>query len=461
MYHSDIPNGRVASRLTPQVSHLLAHFGEAMKHLLKRGDWYYFNRKVPLELRIFDPRKVVRIALKTDSRKEALRLMVLHNEKLENYWKGLVRTGKNYDLSDFEKLVQFTRLEGFSYLPNSEIAPLPLIEIQRRFAAIENRIDDEKIVLAVMGGAERPELMLDQIFDKFITYAAPRTLNKSPNQVRKWTNPRKLAVKNLIECVGNKKFSLLNRDDILKVRDWWMYRVKDGDVLSGTANKNLINIKNIVETVNDNIDAKLNTQQLFKKFLLPPEEDNQRSSFDTDYIVSTLLKPENLSGLNEQARWVLYAISETGAGVSEQLGLLPEDILLDHEVPHIIIRSRHNKTLKTKYRMRKIPLVGFALDAFKACPNGFTNYHDRPDSLSSTLNKYLSENNLLPSENHSVYSLRHSFQDRLLAVNAPDRVQADLMGHKFNRQAYGKGASLLQKNEWLQSIQLKKQCYDF
>lgn len=455
MYHSVIPNGRVASRLTPQVSHLLAHRGEAMKHLLKRGDWYYFNRKVPLELRTFDTRKVVRIALKTDSRKEALRLMVLHNERLESYWKGLVRTGKNYDLSDFEKLVQFTRLEGFSYLPNAEIASLPLIDIYKRFVAIENKIDDEKSVVAIMGGAERPELMLDEIFDKFVRYAAPRTLNKSPNQIRKWTNPRKLAVKNLIDCVGNKKFSLLNRDDILKLRDWWMYRVKDGDVLPGTANKNLINIKNIVETVNDNLDAKLNTEQLFKKFLLPPEEDNQRASFETDFLINTLLNPKNLSGLNEQARWVLYAMSETGAGVSEQVGLLPEDIILDHAVPHIIIRSRQNKTLKTKYRKREIPLVGYALDAFKACPNGFTKYLDRPDSLSAALNKYLTENRLLPSENHSVYSLRHSFQDRLLAINAPDRVQADLMGHKFNRQKYGQGSSLVQKWEWLIKAQLK------
>jgi hypothetical protein len=62
---------------------------------------------------------------------------------------------------------------------------------------------------------------------------------------------------------------------------------------------------------------------------------------------------------------------------------------------------------------------------------------------------------MLPSENHTAYSLRHSFQDRLTAVDASDRVQADLMGHKFNRETYGKGASLEKKFEWLQKICLK------
>jgi hypothetical protein len=98
--------------------------------------------------------------------------------------------------------------------------------------------------------------------------------------------------------------------------------------------------------------------------------------------------------------------------------------------------------------------VGFALDAFKASPNGFTDYLHNPDNLSVTLGKYLAENDLFPSENHTVYSLCHSFQDRLFAVNASDRVQADLMGDKFNRPSYG--ASLAHKLEWMKKIQLEQ-----
>lgn len=131
-------------------------------------------------------------------------------------------------------------------------------------------------------------------------------------------------------------------------------------------------------------------------------------------------------------------MAETGAGISELVGLLPEEIVLDADIPYIDIKPRKKKGLKTKYRARKIPLVGYALEAFKACPKGFTDYSGRPDSLSTTLGKFLSENDRFPTTRHSVYSLRHSFQDRLLDANTPDRVQADLMGHKFSREAYGK-----------------------
>lgn len=148
-------------------------------------------------------------------------------------------------------------------------------------------------------------------------------------------------------------------------------------------------------------------------------------------------------------------MSETGMRPVELCGLLPEDIKLDDPVPHIHICDRPNRPLKTPHNDRKIPLIGYALDAFKAMPNGFPKYFDKPDTLSSAVNKFLRENDLMPSSKHSVYSLRHSFQDRVLAVEAPDRVQAELMGHKFNRPKYGNGPTLEQKREWLRKIQLK------
>jgi hypothetical protein len=40
-------------------------------------------------------------------------------------------------------------------------------------------------------------------------------------------------------------------------------------------------------------------------------------------------------------------------------------------------------------------------------------------------------------------------------VNTPDRIQADLMGHKFGRPRYGDGATLAHKLEWMQKIRLK------
>ena len=226
---------------------------------------------------------------------------------------------------------------------------------------------------------------------------------------------------------------------------------------SDSANKEIIICKVIIESVVENLNLQVDMIQLFKKLTFEKEDqEGKRLPFTTTHIREVLLNPAKLEGLEHQAKAVLFAFAETGAGLSELAGLLPEDIRLNDPIPHIAITPRKHTGLKTKYRKRTIPLVGYALDAFQSCPEGFYKYRDKPDFLSSLLSKFLREHNLLPSNKHTVYSLRHSFQDRLLAVNTPDRIQAQLMGHKFPRQSYGEGGTLAHKFEWLEKIKLKE-----
>jgi integrase len=429
--------------------------GGAMQYIIKLNSHYYFNRRVPIELREFDTRHRVRFSLKTDSRKEAARLAVLQNDQLENYWKQLVTTGKKHCHDVYEGVVKRAKLYGFGYLPQQELALAPTKELIQRLVYVEKENFNPAHVEAVLGGVSKPEIRIDDAFIRFLDYSKGATFNKSPNQMRKWKNPRKRAIHNLISVIGNKPLTQVTRDDILKFRDWWLLRIQSEKLGTNGANKNFIQLKMIFQLVNENLNLNIDVENLFKKILLNENEDSKRLPFETDYIIKTLLKSSNLSGLNAQAKAALYIIAETGAGLAEQIGLTKDDIILDAEIPHIIIRPGKQNGLKTKYRKRIIPLVGYALDALKELPNGLTDYKDSADRLSAVLGKFLRENNLLPSEYHTVYSLRHSFQDRLLAVNAPDRVQADLMGHKFNRQSYGKGASLEQKFEWMKKVQLK------
>jgi len=150
--------------------------------------------------------------------------------------------------------------------------------------------------------------------------------------------------------------------------------------------------------------------------------------------------------------WCLFAFAETGAGFAEQTSLMLEDIHLETTIPYIDIKRRAGKSNKTAFRPRQIALVGFALDAFIACPNGFTDWIDEPDALASVLGNFVRDKGLFPSEKHTLYSLRHSFHDRLTDIDTPDHVQAELMGHTFGRQAYGKGPTLAKKLEWTQKI---------
>lgn len=426
-----------------------------MLYLIERNGHFYFNRRVPETYRTQDKRRWIREALKTQDKRIAIRLSIARNEQLEAYWSTLKQSGKQHTPEQFAALAERSRLLGFPYFPSQEIAKLPVHQILERLFHIEKENYNEAHIEAILGKQEAPVITLDNALDRYFEIEKGKTINKSPNQIRKWQNPRKKAIANFIACVGNKPINEIKRDDTLKFRDWWISRIKNENLVTDSANKDMLFLKTIVCSVVEELKLDLDTSHIFKNLLLKDDNTETRLPFETAYIRSTLLNSEKLAGLNEQAKWVLYAFAETGAGLNELTGLLPEDINLDAAIPHIVIQPRKGRSLKTKYRKRVIPLVGFALDAFKACPKGFTVYHDRPDSLSGLISKYLREHNLMPTRKHTVYSLRHSFQDRLLAVNTPDRIQADLMGHKFNRPRYGEGATLQHKLEWMKKVQLK------
>lgn len=161
-----------------------------------------------------------------------------------------------------------------------------------------------------------------------------------------------------------------------------------------------------------------------------------------------------LDGLNGEARALVYLVAETGMRLSEAAGLLPEDILADAEVPHVRVRP-NGRVLKTAQSEREIPLVGAALDVAKLYPKGFPRYRDK-DALSALVNKYLRAHKLLPTLGHTLYGLRHTFEDRLTAVEAPEKVVAMLMGHKWHRPKYGSGPTLEQKARWMQAIAFKQ-----
>jgi integrase len=166
------------------------------------------------------------------------------------------------------------------------------------------------------------------------------------------------------------------------------------------------------------------------------------------------LAPGVLDKLNDEARAVFWLVADTGLRISESCALDSSTIILDAAVPHVKVRA-NGRQLKVMHIARDIPLAGVALEAAKAFPNGFPRYLDKADSLSALVNKYLDVRGLLPTGDHSFYNLRHTFEDRLIAVDALEKVIALLMGHKTLRPKYGDGPDLEQKQPWLQMIAYK------
>ena len=423
-----------------------------MTYLLQRNGHYYYNRRTPDIYRDFDHRSIVRVSLKTDSRKVAWRKAVMLNEQVEAYWQELAGSAQLHDNHRFRRTVRIARQMGFTYQPLAAVAALPLPELVARVQALKEATPPQ--VEALLGGKEEPLLPLGKVLDKFWELSKDKVIGKAPHQLRKWRVPRIRVMRQFIKLVGDKDLTTVTRDDVIAYRDWWLQRVQADNKNPESANKDLVLLKGILEAVSDHYKAGLDIAHFFKRVKLKTRFKQQRLPFTSQQITNLLQNPK-LDGMNTQMRWFLFAAAETGARPSEIAGLLPEDIRLNAPIPHIAITDRKERTLKNPHSERMIPLVGYALDAFKACPGGFPRYRDKPDNLTAAAGKFLKENKLLPSEKHSLYSFRHSFQDRILKVNAPDRVQAELMGHKFNRPLYGDGASLEQKKEWMDKICVK------
>ncbi|MCY4289402.1 MAG: hypothetical protein OXC63_12510 [Aestuariivita sp.] len=72
--------------------------------------------------------------------------------------------------------------------------------------------------------------------------------------------------------------------------------------------------------------------------------------------------PDVFDGLNEQAALIVCAIIETDYRPSELANILPENIILDDELPLIRIKATDMHQRKTVSSVRDIPLGGARSD---------------------------------------------------------------------------------------------------
>lgn len=421
----------------------------AIKQRGKRGGLSLYKR-VPARFAAVEPRKLIWVALQTDSRSQA-------QVKGDAVWQAMLDAweaklaGNSTDADQrFQAARDLAAARGFRYLPVGQVAQLPVEELRDRMAAVTTRDDGPDMLeaAAVLGGAKEPSLTVSKALDQYWTLAREKTLGKSPDQFRRWRNPRIKAVNNFIKAVGDKALSEITGDDMLDFRAWWLDRIEAGEVEPGTANKDLIHLGDVLKTV-------VRMKRL--GIVLPLDglsfkegEAGQRPPFSSGWIKEKLLADGALDGLNEEARVILLAMVNTGARPSEIANLTADRIRLDGKVPHISIEAEERQ-LKSAYARRVIPLCGVSLEAMRARPEGFPRYRDKP-GLSATVNKFLRENGLAETPVHTMYSLRHSFEDRMLAAGVDDRIRRDLFGHRLDRERYGRGATLEHLQEVVQAI---------
>jgi integrase len=426
-------------------------------YLTKRNGTWHFQRRVPEEYVKLDSRGIIRHSTKVRIADDRLgrRAGVVAdrlNRELEAYWKGLADGRPKHALTGYTAARQRARQLGFEYIDHATLMQQPFETHLQRIEALAPHINDPVSRAALLGTANQNVPLISEVYTAYEAEAQEYIRTLSPDQRRVFKNSRERAVKTFLKVVkGDKPITEITHDDAMNFREYHRERVSGG-VSIRTGNKQIGQLSAMLKEIS--LVRRLNLPNIFSGLRIKGEVDKDPTPYETAYVQSRILAECALDGLNEEARMVIYTIIDTGLRPSEILNLNEKSIFLDVPIPYVRVMA-DGRRLKTEHSDRLIPLVGCALPAMRIMRKGFKRYHDNPSGFSAVANKFLKENGLRPTLDHSVYSFRHSFKDRLIAAEAQDSMIDALMGHDANKPRYGKGPSLELKLKFLKQIAFK------
>ena len=383
-------------------------------YTFNRAGYYYFSRRVPADLlsHYFYPRIVQ--GLKTRSAQTAKSRAMAAAAKLDEYWSHLRMTapdliGRSLLKSGYGSFTRSTQLDVSS--ATEQCITLP--------EALETYVTQK--------GAGKP---------KSFEAAAQR------------------ACTYLVDACGAKDLAEYTRADALSYRDHLIAKGLVGSSVSRVISSiravfNFAISEYALDLKNQFVGMYFDKSAGVSKRLPIPIEDIRK----VQHLCSTI---------DDDLRWLVALVSDTGMRLAEGAGLLKSDIVLDSDIPHISLKPHQWRPLKTSGNQRDIPLVGASLwaaqrlsEAFPDSHYAFSRYNRRDttnsNSASAALNKWLHQ--YVPV-GCTMHSFRHSIRDRLRAVECPSDVIDQIGGWATEGvgQGYGKGHDLQVCAKWMNFI---------
>jgi integrase len=338
-------------------------------YVFLKGNTYYFNRHVPFDVRSYYKSNRVILCLKTKRRFEALRAAKSIAQRLEDYWLSL-------------------------RMSNSDIPGLHLIRnnLQTTTNSSCMKLSEALEVYLKLKGVNK---------DKTFYMGAKRN------------------IKYVIDLLGDRPLDNYSSSDAASFRDYLLKK----KLTVSSVKRNFSTIKSIINLAIQEHGLDINNP--FSKTYMPDLDDKQiRESIPIEAIkhIQSLCRE-----CDDDLRWLIALLSDTGMRLGEGVGLLKSDINLDCETPHIKLVPHVWRTLKTRSSNRVVPLVNESLwackrilehndDSLFAFPRYTSVDGCNANSASAALNKWMKEK---LSEHYVVHGVRHSFRDRLRAVECP------------------------------------------
>ena len=368
-------------------------------HLYRKRGFYYFSRRVPKALLDDYPKPRIVLALKTRHYRDALRQSQILSKRLDDQWFHMQLDAMGLD-----------NVQAKVFQPAKAAAPL-MSEATAFYLRLKG--DGKDIVF---------------------TRAAQRNANV------------------VIEALGDKPINEYASSEAGKLRDVLLNKG-----LAVTSIKRMFgSIKAIINLAM--AEHGIEGRNPFSSIYMPDEVQEERQPIPLDAIRRI---QRDCMAIDDEMRWLLALISDTGMRLSEAAGLHKDDIILDAPIPYINLQPHSWRRLKTKGSARHIPLIGASLWAAKRIQQhdssyAFPRYCDgkicNANSASAALNKWMKPR---LKDNAVVHSFRHSMRDRLRAVECPSDIIDQIGGWSSSSvgASYGKGYELPVLAKWMKMLE--------
>ena len=365
-------------------------------YTFKRNGIYYFTKRIPNDLKYHYKNTRLVKSLRTRSESSARQSAIVLSNKLETYW---------------EKL----RVDNFEDIPFGDCL----------YKSTHN-------------------LSLSDALNTYFEYR--------PSKSKLFYDSTRRHISYLIQATSDKPIKYFTTIDATTFRDW--LRAK------GLANASIKKAFACVKAI-FNLAIKehgLAIENPFSNIHLPSPAEDAKKRIPISTIDLELIQKECMR-IDDDLRWLIALISDTGMRLSEAAGLMINDLVLDDEIPHIVIQPHTHRPLKTRSSERVIPLVGASLWAAQRIKQNVTGEYCFPryttanktnaNSASAALNKWLKVST--ENRNNTIHGFRHSLRDRLRAVDIGIELIDEIGGwsRKSVGAQYGNGYTLEKKQEAL------------
>lgn len=420
------------------------------KHLWLRGTTYWFRMRRPKRFQDVYPADFITQSLKTDSLDEARSLApMVRRQWLATLDARLAGGLQGADRETYDQGLSLAKAHGRGFTSTESLATGPIADLVEAIEHVKALDPDASSALfpAFLGGIEVPDTTVSELLCEMERLAHAELVMKNPRQTSGFLNRWKRAAGHFYAAVGDKPIKEISKADAFALRRHWQNRVLEDHVQTGYANKHLGYLKEMVAAFYADLEIDVfenpfQNVRIEKKPIWEQKRQPKRTpEFSPNWILETIIKPGKLDGLNAEARDILKIVAETGCRAAEIYDTPASSFHLDGIIPYILIQvempdpksdATDVRDIKTASSVRRVPLVGVALEAALRHPAGFPRYRGKAN-FSNAAMKYLRQNELLPSPDHKVKSLRHSYEGRMKRAGLDNEERGQLMGHSLKR----------------------------